>query len=935
MTVFLLLVAVVAIFALWRRTSRLDREVAALTREILDIQKREYGPEPVPEPEPAPVGAPPVAPPVVAPPVVAPPPPEPQPQPHPQPIREQPLPVTLTLPPEPAGPTWSESIRSALDLEQMLGSNWLSKIGVAILVLGIAFFLAWQLRELGPAGKIVVGTVVAGAMLAAGIWGERSERYQIVARAGLAGGWSLLFFVAYAAHHIAASRVIASPLIGFLVMLAAVIAMVLHTLRFKSQVVTGLAFTIAFTTVALNRVDVYSLTANVALAIGFSAVVLVMRWYRLEILGILATYLNHYIWLVPIIAPMQWHVRPFPQFYDSATILILYWAIFRISYVIREPIDEEISAVAAILNSALLLLVMKYQSAHPELVFRALLTMGGLELVLSRLPVVRRRRLAFLVLTTLGTVLIVAAIPFRYAAASVSPIWLIESALLVVLGIVTDEWIYRRLGLIAGIASATQIVAWPGARLIGMRIGGAAPEREWIAGSIFAAAMLAFYAVAEWVPRKWPAMFEDPADRRLARALSYAGAVMGLLAGYAMCLDSGVAVCWAVLALAAIIAGRRRASIDLTIEGGIFAAAAVIRVLMVNLPSNAMAASHLSWRLLTVSIVIACVYSIALWIEAGPIATWSASGLLALLVWYEFLPISVAVAWTIAAIVLLEVGVTREWRHLRFEAYAMLAGAFVRVFVVNMNAASTPRLYTVIPIALGLLFAYERVRIDAFAWLAVTTVVALLRFHLAADAVAIGWAALTLLLVAVAKVSRRRVFLHTGEALAVLTLVRAVIHNLYQRSYFPPPASAPRWLLVSIVSALLFASLPFAFRIRRDEPAKPLRRWIDAHPEQLLFFVPLLLVTILLGTEMRLGMLTVAWGIEAVVVFLFALRIGERSYRLSGLALLLLCVGKIFVFDFWRLSLRDKALTGIIVGAALIGVSILYTRKRDAILQFL
>jgi hypothetical protein len=271
----------------------------------------------------------------------------------------------------------------------------------------------------------------------------------------------------------------------------------------------------------------------------------------------------------------------------------------------------------------------------------------------------------------------------------------------------------------------------------------------------------------------------------------------------------------------------------------------------------------------------------------------------------------------------------------RFEAYALLGGAFLRVFIVNMNAANGPRLYTIIPIVLAFLFAYERVRVDAFAWLAMTSVVALLRLQLAADAVAIAWAALALLLVAFAKVSARRVFLLIGEALAVATLVRAVIHNLYERSYFPPPASAPRWLLVSIVSALLFASLPFALRLRRDEPGKRFWHWFDQHPEQILFFIPLLLVTILLGVQMRLGMLTVAWGVEAVVVFLFALWAGERSYRLSGLALLLLCVGKIFVFDFWRLSLRDKALTGIIVGVALIAVSILYTRKRDAILQYL
>src|SRR6185295_13032196 len=115
---------------------------------------------------------------------------------------------------------------------------------------------------------------------------------------------------------------------------------------------------------ALNRVDVYSMTANVALAIGFSIVIVRMRWFRLDILGILATYVNHYVWLVPIIAPMSGKVHPFPQFYASATILILYWLTFRISYVVRAPDDEKTSAISGVLNTALLLAVMKYQSAH-------------------------------------------------------------------------------------------------------------------------------------------------------------------------------------------------------------------------------------------------------------------------------------------------------------------------------------------------------------------------------------------------------------------------------------------------------------------------------------------------------------------------------------------------------------------------------------------
>ncbi|HEV2719608.1 MAG TPA: DUF2339 domain-containing protein, partial [Thermoanaerobaculia bacterium] len=872
-------------------------------------------PAPAPAPEPAPEPEPVVAP-------VPAPAPAPAPVPEPPVVRPEPLPI---------GPTLADRLRSALDLEQMLGANWLSKIGVAILVLGVAFFLAWQLRELGPAGKIVVGTVVAGALLGAGIWGERSERYRIFARASLAGGWSLLFFVAYAAHHIAAARVIDSPLLGFALMLAVVAAMVAHTLRFRSQVVTGLAFGIAFATVAVNRVDVYSLTANVALAIGFVVVIVRMRWFALEVLGIIAVYFNHFVWLVPIITPMRGKVHPFPQFYASATILLVYWAVFRASYVVRPPVDERTSAVAGVLNTALMLAVMKYQSAHPELAFWALLALGATELLLSRLPVVRRKRMTFLVLTTLGVILMIAAIPFRYAPGNVSPIWLVEAALLLIIGIITSERAYQLLGQLGAMATALQLVSVPGARLLGWRLGGVPPERETVLGVIFLAAMAAFYAAAEWVPRRWPAMFERPLDRRLARYISYAAALMGVIGGWALFPTSGAAVAWIALALIVAYAAQRLESFDLMIEANALAVAAVIRVLAVNLPAH-------DGRLPTVAIVIAAIYLMSRWNRFPAAATWTASALVALLAWYQLLPISVAVAWTIAGVVLAEL---RLSRHLRWQGYALLAGAFVRLFVVNMNAEQGPRLYTIVPILIAFLYVYARHDERAFAWLAAIGGVALLRFELPNDFVAIGWAALTLLLVAFAALSGRRVFAHIGIAVAVAALARGVLHNLYERSYFPPPANAPRWLLVAAASALLFAALPFAFRLRQlDAAPEPRRwaklfRWLDARPEQILFFVPVVLVTALLAAEARKGVLTASWGVEAVVVFLFALWVGERSYRLTGLALLLLCVGKIFVFDFWSLTLRDKALTGIVVGAALIGVSILYARKREAILQFL
>jgi uncharacterized membrane protein len=86
---------------------------------------------------------------------------------------------------------------------------------------------------------------------------------------------------------------------------------------------------------------------------------------------------------------------------------------------------------------------------------------------------------------------------------------------------------------------------------------------------------------------------------------------------------------------------------------------------------------------------------------------------------------------------------------------------------------------------------------------------------------------------------------------------------------------------------------------------------------------------------MRHGMVTLAWGIEGVAIFLVALWGGERSFRLTGLGVLLLCVGKILVVDVWQLDPRDRYLTFIVLGGALLLVSYLYTRNRQLLRQYL
>ena len=126
-----------------------------------------------------------------------------------------------------------------------------------------------------------------------------------------------------------------------------------------------------------------------------------------------------------------------------------------------------------------------------------------------------------------------------------------------------------------------------------------------------------------------------------------------------------------------------------------------------------------------------------------------------------------------------------------------------------------------------------------------------------------------------------------------------------------------------------------AFALRRSIAKVPGSSALDSRPEQVFFFVPFGLLTALIALESTRGQLTVNWGIEGVVAFLFAVWVGERSFRLAGLGLLLTCAAKIFLIDVWGLDPQSKYITLIALGAALVLVSYLYTRYKEKFRQYL
>src|SRR2546427_527809 len=109
--------------------------------------------------------------------------------------------------------------------EARIGGSWLNRIGVALLVIGIAFALGYSLTRLGPAGKAALATAVSLAMIAGGVLLERRESYKFYGRGLIGGGWAALYATAYAVHGLQATRVVESPLVGFALLLLVGIGM--------------------------------------------------------------------------------------------------------------------------------------------------------------------------------------------------------------------------------------------------------------------------------------------------------------------------------------------------------------------------------------------------------------------------------------------------------------------------------------------------------------------------------------------------------------------------------------------------------------------------------------------------------------------------------------------------------------------------------------
>jgi len=428
-----------------------------------------------------------------------------------------------------------------------------------------------------------------------------------------------------------------------------------------------------------------------------------------------------------------------------------------------------------------------------------------------------------------------------------------------------------------------------------------------------------------------------------------------------------LAAIWAVFALALAVIDRIFDVEELPYQAHVLALLAVLRAVTFNLYTEE------KWhgvdvRLITVSILVAVLYALARWVrmpeklrDSGDrhIYTWVGSALFAWMMWSELRPIAVAPGIAVFGLLLFEFGSWQKQRQLRLQAYVALAAAFGRIFFVNLTAATlpgeaiSPRIYTVAPIALIYFFVWSRLQSektepdigrwsasDLIAYFGTGCIAALLYFETPAEWIVVAWAVLVLLLMTVTLLMKKEVFQQQATLLVVGIVVRGLAHNIFGGSYFVEEGWRGSFAVLSLTAALLFGALPIAFQLRKryaeQRPQALLSRLLAVnYPELLFFFAPVTIVTVMIAVKMHQGMITLSWGIEGVAIVVLGLLVSQRSYRITGLLLLLVCVGKIAFHDAWLLGKWDRNITLIVLGAALFLVSALYGKFQDTVRRLL
>lgn len=925
-----------------RQVERLSRRLDTFEIQLMDLPAIDaVAVEPTP-----------ITPPVLPPPLPEVQPQSPQPASMPKPIRvtkpvvETPVPVI-----QPAEPVAEVAIKSPEEetgnLEMKLATYWFVRLGVVMLLTGLAFFgyYAYQnyIPHLGPAGKLSLIYLAGAALLAGGQWCQRERGNAKLVNFGhvlFAGGLATVYFATYAAHHIEYLRVISSALVDGMLLLAWAAAVFWIADRRKSEVMALFAIGLSYFTAGVTHVGVFTLVSNLILTLAAVGFFLKNRWVALSFAGMVGTYLGYAFWRFYYNG--GWTLSHLPQsgIWLGLTFLGCYWTAFCTAgfFSRADALVKTSRAGFFSLNNAAffgLATLSFWQSQNGRFWLFSL----GFGTVLIALSALAARRFAEEKevggsLLTQGLLLVTLGFIVKFSGMSLALILAAESVALVMIGYRMNLLILR----IGAYATATLSLFYCLPRIAQFDLADLMKALGVGGAMLFCGC---------WTQRQI-AREEDPeADGRLF-FWSAASWLVCLVATWQNVDALHRPVIFSLLALLIVQVYPLLRLKELVILGQLYLVLGQLLWLYGNLASTVMP----SWLLAS---VIGCTIWMGHWwqhqsqlkIRIGTANVFQ--GLLAVMmvimgaVWLqnEF-ALAPRIVWTsVMAIVVTVYALLTRWSTLAILAQAfvlMLAGEFA--FALMAKDISSAR--NLLPISVMLGFAVgARYLAGAFqtkdSKLEETGLHSLAYFYYAMAAL------MSLLWIHQYLAPEKWFWMQVLVGAAVFTvglfrrekalLYVSVIFTAFGLFDYWRPGGTPVIVGLNLVAmAMLFLQQQVLDRLsERPEETRGLGTfYITAAGLSLWFYLYRWMS--LHGTGFYI---TAGWAALAFAFLVVGLIIQDRRYRWLGLAVLTCAIGRAMLIDVWRLATLYRVLSFMALGVVLILLGFIYTRYQEQIKKWL
>jgi len=903
-------------------TRWLESQLRDLTARIYQLERAGKAASAPPEPLPAPV-------PVVSYPA-APQPlpdltPEPQPQEEPEPVPTWAQEQLPTEPPllqpvfEPQEPL-SEKLRHLVgddEWEALVGGSLLNKLGALILVVGIILFLGYSFTQMGPLGRIAVSLAVSGSLLAGGFFIERLQRYRVFAWGLLGAGWASLYATTYAMYAVDAARVIDNQSLGVCLQLAVAAAMLGHSLRYQHQTVTGVAAASAFAALGLSPSKSLGVGGLLPLSGALLYLAQRLRWHGIGLFSLLASY-------GIIIA----RAEPGSPLAPAQATLFVLWLIFEAFDLIRLRDDQPSPAFSQAifpLNALgfLVLSGLKWQAEAPQHLHRFLAAVALLYLADAIVRGLLRKD-AYRIPIVLASGLAAMAIVREAGGAWAATLLGIEAELLF---LAARRWRLKFLEYLAALVFVGALVRMLFASFEGSHVVlGGMRMHDWTPAALLLAILC--YLNREFLTVPVP--------------YGYFGSGLVQLVLGAEVPERWLALAWSAWAVIQLELSMWRKADDFRRQAytaWLFGIAAMTWTHFDSLNRSPLPAT---WISLSAASVLGFHASWRLWrtqqaLRISTVGALSASVYAMSVTWALLPDASVALAWMALALLLNEAGQWLEHPLFGSLSHAVSASVYCRLFFANFtNDGATlgisHRALTTLPVAASFVYLWRRCGetgwLRIYLWLASSTIVILMRFELGRVLTVTGWALFGLVLLLIGLRSRLADLRWQSYLLAAATALRCVATNFDAPESFGGLPS--RLLTAAVVIMALYAQ---EFLLPRD-PAATDPIW-ERYARSGYSLLGTALLSLLLYKEISGSLLTVAWGLQGLLLLASGFPARERVLRLSGLALLLGCILKLFFYDLRNLETLPRIFSFMVLGVILIGVSWVYTRFRERVRRLL